>query len=100
MQKPIEVGCVVVALRGEVANWVGVAVEFIPAGQAFTIHPDGTRSSEQLARFKGDGWEVDFASDDNMTWTIPARDLMRIDGGDASTDETEQEVTHDVEALA
>ncbi|WP_252109079.1 MULTISPECIES: hypothetical protein [unclassified Halomonas] len=100
MQKPIEPGCLVVVLRGEVANQVGVAVEFIPAGQSFTIHPDGALDSEQLARFKGGGWEVDFASDAELAWTIPAKDLMCIDGGDATTHETEQEERYDAPAHA
>lgn len=89
--KPIEPGCLVVVLRGEIANWVGVALEKIPAGQPFTIHIDRNPDKEQQARLKGDAWEVDFTSDPDVTWTVPEKDLMRIDGGDASEDVTEQE---------
>lgn len=95
MQKPIEPGCLVAVLRGEIANHVGTVIERVPAGQIFITHKNRTLESAKKIRLKGDAWEVDIASDPDVIWTVPEKDLMRIDGGDADFYEVSQEVPAD-----
>lgn len=92
--KPIEPGCLVLVLRGNMANHVGVAVEHVPANQRFECHPERTPDKPQTGYFKSNAWEVDIASDAECVWVIAEHNLMRIDGGDAESFEQEREVEH------
>lgn len=92
--KPIEPGCLVVILRGNMANRVGVATEYVPANQEFERHPDKMTFLPKTWRFSSGAWEVDVASDPDCLWVIAESNLMRIDGGDAELFEQAREVEH------
>ncbi|WP_252108965.1 MULTISPECIES: hypothetical protein [unclassified Halomonas] len=89
--KPIEPGCLVVVLRGNLANNVAVAVERVPAQQGIERHPDRMQHLPSTWRFNCDAWEIEMASDPECAWVVAENNLMRIDGGDANADATKQQ---------
>ncbi|MFI0474657.1 hypothetical protein ACGLWX_18260 [Halomonas sp. HMF6819] len=86
MQKPIEVGCRVVVVDANDPKLIGASGIVTERSPDYVVASNGA---------SGVFWGVSSTNSFHKESC-----LRRIDGYDPSADETEQEVTHDVEAFA